>query len=45
MYDDLRRLKQLLEAGEIATTKGQPSGRSARRKLGEPVWAALRHSP
>ena len=25
--DDLRRLKQLLEAGEIATIKGQPSGR------------------
>ena len=25
--EDLRRLKQLLEAGEIATTHGQPSGR------------------
>jgi uncharacterized membrane protein len=25
--DDLRRLKQVLEAGEIATTEGQPSGR------------------
>jgi uncharacterized membrane protein len=25
--DDLRRLKQLLEAGEVATTQGQPSGR------------------
>ena len=24
--DDLRRFKQLLEAGEIATTEGQPSG-------------------
>ena len=27
--EDLRRLKQVLEAGEIATTKGQPSGRKA----------------
>jgi uncharacterized membrane protein len=44
MYDDLRRVKQLLETGEIATTKGQPSGRSARRKVGEPVWAALRYT-
>jgi len=26
--EDLRRLKQLLEAGEIATTDGQPSGRA-----------------
>ncbi len=25
--EDLRRLKQLLEAGEVPTTKGQPSGR------------------
>jgi uncharacterized membrane protein len=25
--DDLRRLKQVMEAGEIATTEGQPSGR------------------
>ncbi len=27
--DDLRRFKQLMETGEIATTEGQPSGRSA----------------
>lgn len=27
--DDLRRFKQLMEAGEVATTTGQPSGRSA----------------
>jgi uncharacterized membrane protein len=27
--DDLRRYKQLMEAGEIATTDGQPSGREA----------------
>lgn len=25
--DDLRRLKQILETGEVATTEGQPSGR------------------
>jgi len=25
--EDLLRLKQLMEAGEIATTAGQPSGR------------------
>lgn len=30
--DDLRRLKQLLETGEIATTEGQPSGRSRGRR-------------
>jgi uncharacterized membrane protein len=29
--EDLRRLKQLLETGEIATTEGQPSGRSPLR--------------
>jgi uncharacterized membrane protein len=28
--EDLRRLKQLMEAGEIPTTEGQPSGRAAR---------------
>ncbi|NEQ29046.1 MAG: cyclase, partial [Microcoleus sp. SIO2G3] len=27
LTDDLHRFKQLLEAGEIATTEGQPSGR------------------
>jgi uncharacterized membrane protein len=27
--EDLRRLKQLMEAGEIPTTEGQPSGRAA----------------
>jgi uncharacterized membrane protein len=30
--EDLRRLKQLFEAGEVPTTAGQPSGRAARRK-------------
>jgi uncharacterized membrane protein len=28
--EDLRRFKQLMEAGEIATTVGQPSGRATR---------------
>ncbi len=27
--DDLRRLKQIMEAGEIVTTEGQPSGRAS----------------
>jgi uncharacterized membrane protein len=27
VQEDLRRFKQLLEAGEVATTRGQPSGR------------------
>jgi uncharacterized membrane protein len=27
IHDDLRRLKQLIETGEIATTEGQPSGK------------------
>jgi uncharacterized membrane protein len=27
VHEDLRRFKQLLEAGEIATTQGQPTGR------------------
>src|SRR2546429_668060 len=30
--EDLRRFKQLMETGEIATTEGQPSGRSAPAK-------------
>jgi uncharacterized membrane protein len=28
---DLRRVKQLMETGEIATTEGQPSGRAVGR--------------
>jgi uncharacterized membrane protein len=31
LQDDLNRLKQLVEAGEIATTVGQPRGRGRRR--------------
>jgi uncharacterized membrane protein len=30
--EDLRRLKQLLEAGEIPTTEGQPSGRAMKAR-------------
>ncbi|WP_256997561.1 hypothetical protein [Gloeobacter morelensis] len=26
LYDDLRRFKQLMEAGEIVSTDGQPTG-------------------
>lgn len=33
LKDELRRMKQILEAGEIATTEGQPSG----RELQEPI--------
>jgi uncharacterized membrane protein len=32
--DDLRRFKSLLEAGEIPTTEGQPSGRARRSRAG-----------
>jgi uncharacterized membrane protein len=32
VYDDLRRFKQLMEAGEIPTVDGQPSGRQATRR-------------
>jgi uncharacterized membrane protein len=34
--EDLRRFKQWIEAGEIATTDGQPSGRSRGRGRSEP---------
>jgi uncharacterized membrane protein len=37
--DALRRLKQVLEAGEIATTEGQPSGRvpDEERRIAEQI--------
>ncbi len=35
---DLRAVKQLLEAGEIASTKGQASGPSLRRRLTNAIW-------
>ncbi len=28
VQDDLRRFKQVMEAGEVPTTDGQPTGRS-----------------
>lgn len=36
--DDLRRLKQTLEAGEIATTEGQPRGPLHPRPAGQGRW-------
>jgi uncharacterized membrane protein len=36
--EDLRRLKQILEAGEIATTQGQPAGTQHRRRIEHRVW-------
>ena len=37
--DDLRRLKQLLETGEAATTEGQPSGRDPQARPFKPEKA------
>lgn len=37
--EDLSRLKGLLEAGEIATTEGQPSGRARRGRRARPAGA------
>jgi uncharacterized membrane protein len=34
LRDDLRRVKQLMETGEIATTQGQPSGRATTGRFG-----------
>ena len=36
--EDLRRVKQFLEGGEIATTQGQPTGPSLRRRFGNLNW-------
>jgi uncharacterized membrane protein len=33
-YDDLRRFKQMMETGEIPTTRGQPSGRATESLAG-----------
>jgi uncharacterized membrane protein len=41
--EDLRRLKQLLETGEIPTTRGQPSG--ARSLLGKTFTHATQEAP
>jgi uncharacterized membrane protein len=45
--DDLRRLKEIMEAGEIPTTEGQPSGRASKgdkQKGSESVWEASEES-
>ena len=39
MREDLRRLKQLMETGEVATTKGRPSGRAPEH---DDAWAQQR---
>ena len=43
--EDLRRLKQILEAGEIATTEGQPTGAQQRRPAGQAKEEAQRVAP
>jgi uncharacterized membrane protein len=46
--EDLYRFKQLMEAGEIITTKGQPSGRAVTARHGRfperPLAESLRHT-
>ena len=48
--EDLRRFKQRMEAGEVATTEGQPSGRDpvpgeGRKRAGRPAPAAGEAGP
>lgn len=43
--DDLRRLKQILETGEVATTEGQPSGRDPEAVPYKAVAATPRETP
>lgn len=38
--DDLRHFKQFMEAGEIATTQGQPSGASLKRQIKSKMLAS-----
>jgi uncharacterized membrane protein len=46
IYEDLRHFKQLMEAGEIATTVGQPHGRrSAKVKLKKVLMTDYRPKP
>ncbi|MGZ4815542.1 MAG: hypothetical protein ACXVZV_09050, partial [Terriglobales bacterium] len=46
IYEDLRHFKQLLEAGEIATTVGQPHGhRSKIVRLGHALYPDIRPRP
>jgi uncharacterized membrane protein len=43
--EDLRRLKQVMEAGEIPTTEGQPSGRSAETTAATETIVATMENP
>ncbi|MGZ4787034.1 MAG: SRPBCC family protein [Terriglobales bacterium] len=46
IYEDLRHFKQLLEAGEIATTVGQPHGRRSKIvRLGHALYPDIRPRP
>jgi uncharacterized membrane protein len=43
--EDLRRLKQVMEAGEIPTTEGQPSGRSAEATTATETKVTTKRNP
>jgi uncharacterized membrane protein len=43
--EDLRRMKQLLETGEVPTTEGQPSGRASGRAAATPARRLFRRMP
>ena len=43
--DDLRRLKQIFETGEVAITEGQPSGRDAEAVPNKAVAATAKETP
>jgi uncharacterized membrane protein len=46
IYEDLRHFKQLMEAGEIATTVGQPHGRRSKVvRLGHALYPDVRPRP
>ncbi|HVZ19371.1 MAG TPA: SRPBCC family protein [Terriglobales bacterium] len=46
VYEDLRHFKQLMEAGEIATTVGQPHGRRSKIvRLGHALYPDIRPRP
>ena len=43
LREDLRRFKQIMEAGELPTTEGQPSGRDARHMDSHPANRRTTH--
>jgi uncharacterized membrane protein len=46
IYEDLRHFKQLMEAGEIATTVGQPHGRRSKIvRMGHAIYPDVRPRP